>query len=137
MSLSEAEAAIGAVTLGLDMTRRDLQTKLKKLGHPWEVSKVFLDSAVTGPWKSVGEFPRYLDEKFSFHLDGELRQEGIGAKMQVSPAACVVHASQWFPLCAGDIVFTGSPAGVGPVAAGQVGELKWGELAYSVKWQNF
>lgn len=127
--------AIDAVTLGLDMTLRDTQVLLKKSGHPWEVSKVFAGSAIFGPWIPVKEFADYLDAEFTFAVDGKLRQRGRGAEMRLSPAECVAYAAEHFPLEAGDALFTGTPSGVGPVASGQKGELRWGSrLGYSVCW---
>lgn len=137
MSLSEAERAIGAVTLGLDMTLRDRQNELKRAGHPWTTSKVFLDSAVIGPWRRVREFSHFLDQKFSFAIDGIVRQEGMGIQMTMGPAACIAYISECFPLCPGDLIFTGTPAGVGPVTAGQTATLGWGDLSYSVRWKTF
>jgi 2-keto-4-pentenoate hydratase/2-oxohepta-3-ene-1,7-dioic acid hydratase in catechol pathway len=136
MSLAEAEAAIGAVTLGLDMTLRDLQGQLKKKGQPWEISKIFPGSAVTGPWLETRDFPNWLEEPFSLAIDGELRQQGRGTEMRLSPAEALAYASRFFPIVEGDLLFTGTPAGVGPVRSGQLGELRWGKaLRYEVRWQ--
>lgn len=132
----EAERLIGAVTLGLDMTLRDRQKTAKENGYPWTTSKVFLDSAVVGPWVRVSEFPNYLDEKFSFALDGIEKQFGFGKNMRLSPSECVSYISEFFPLSPGDLIFTGTPAGVGPVAAGSRGTLNWGSLRYSTSWKE-
>jgi 2-keto-4-pentenoate hydratase/2-oxohepta-3-ene-1,7-dioic acid hydratase in catechol pathway len=120
-------ARIRAVSLGLDLTLRDVQAELKKKGHPWEVSKVFRDSAVIGTWISVVDFPNYLDVEFQFRLDGSIRQRGFGRDMRFSPDQCLTFAQGYFPIRAGDVLFTGTPAGVGPVQPGQIGELFWGE----------
>jgi 2-keto-4-pentenoate hydratase/2-oxohepta-3-ene-1,7-dioic acid hydratase in catechol pathway len=128
-----AQGAIDAVTLGLDMTLRDVQAGLKKAGHPWEISKVFAGSAVIGEWVPV--FPEYLDEEFSLAIDGEIRQRGRGREMRMSPEGCVAYAGEHFPLRAGDALFTGTPAGVGPVEPGQTAELRWGsKLKYRVRF---
>jgi acylpyruvate hydrolase len=138
LSLEEARLAIGEVSLGLDMTLRDTQTKLKKLGQPWEIGKVFLDSAIVGPFVPVSGFPEYLETPFEFHLDGVLKQRGFGKDMIFKPAECVAYLSEHFPLKAGDLVFTGTPSGVGPVRAGQIGRLSWGErVNFSVRWNEF
>lgn len=135
VSESEAEKLISHVTLGLDMTLRDVQAQQKKNGHPWEIAKVFANSAVVGPWVKVQDFPHYLEEEFSFTLDGVLRQKSAGKNMRLSPAQCLSYASEFFQLCEGDLIFTGTPSGVGPVASGQTGELKWGsKLKYRVHW---
>ena len=130
----DAEKLIGAVTVGLDMTLRSVQAELKKNGHPWTIGKVFPDAAVIGPWLRVSEFQNYLDEKFSFALEGQLKQQSFGKNMIFSPAECVSYISKQFPLVAGDLIFTGTPAGVGPVKPGQKGTLTWGQIKYSVKW---
>jgi 2-keto-4-pentenoate hydratase/2-oxohepta-3-ene-1,7-dioic acid hydratase in catechol pathway len=138
MSLEEAEEAIGELTLGLDMTLRDVQTRLKQQGHPWELSKTFLDSAVIGPWVQLKDFSRYLDEQFTMSVDGVPRQQATGKEMRLKPEECIRYASEHFPLRAGDLIFTGTPAGVGPVRAGQMAELDWGDrIRYSAKWENY
>lgn len=134
LDLKEAEKAIGAVSIGLDMTLRDLQVKQKKNGHPWTTSKVFPDSAVVGPWLRVSEFANYLDEKFTFSLDDRIKQENFGKNMMMNPIECVSYISKFFPLVAGDLIFTGTPEGVGPVVAGQRGVLSYGSIRYSVAW---
>lgn len=136
LDLKDAERIIGAVSIGLDMTLRDKQKELKKAGHPWTTSKVFADCAVVGPWLRVSEFPDYLTEKFSLAINGQLRQEGFGSQMLFSPAACVAFASSFFPLCAGDLIYTGTPAGVGPVVSGNKGTLCFGPLRYNVVWKS-
>ena len=131
LSLDDARDAIGAVTLGLDMTLRDLQAQQKKAGHPWTTSKVFPDSAVVGPFR---EGTRLLGEPFRLLVDGELRQEGHADQMLYGPAQCVAFLSELFYLLPGDLIFTGTPKGVGPVSAGNRGELIWGDLRYAVRW---
>ncbi len=116
---------IDALTLGLDLTLRDLQAALKKSGHPWEVSKVFAGSALLGPWLPV--FDDYLEREFSLTINGALKQKGKGSEMRTPPEACIEHARSCFPVLPGDAVFTGTPAGVGPIQAGDLAELKWGD----------
>jgi 2-keto-4-pentenoate hydratase/2-oxohepta-3-ene-1,7-dioic acid hydratase in catechol pathway len=135
LELKEAEKCIGAVTLGLDMTLRDLQATQKKGGHPWTTSKVFPDAAVVGPWVRVQEFPDYLSQRFALAIDDKVCQTGIGSEMSLSPAQCVAYISQFFPLCPGDLIFTGTPAGVGPVISGQKGQLSWGNIRYAVQFK--
>lgn len=135
LSLDAAEAAIDAVTIGLDMTLRDLQATLKKNGHPWTTSKVFPHSAIVGSFIPKNDFPHFVDEEFTFSLEGTVRQKGKGSEMTLSPAKCVAYVSEFFPLRPGDLVFTGTPAGVGPVAKGQTGKITWGKhLDYSLRW---
>ncbi len=137
MNVAEAESAIEAVTLGLDMTLRDIQAQAKKNGHPWETSKVFPGSAIVGPWLRKADFKDYLTAPFSFSVDEAVRQQGQGTQMRLSPAECIAYASEFFPICEGDLIFTGTPAGVGPVAAGQIGKLSWANrLEFSVQWRS-
>jgi 2-keto-4-pentenoate hydratase/2-oxohepta-3-ene-1,7-dioic acid hydratase in catechol pathway len=87
-----------------------------------------------GPWLSVASFPQWLETPFTFSIDGKTRQEGRATEMVLSPAECIAHARSFFPLCEGDLLYTGTPAGVGPVTAGQTARLRWGALDYSVTW---
>jgi 2-keto-4-pentenoate hydratase/2-oxohepta-3-ene-1,7-dioic acid hydratase in catechol pathway len=133
-TVEEAEAAVTEYTLGLDMTLRTLQSELKSKGHPWERSKIFLDSAVIGPWVKKKDFPQPMNTSFSFKLDGLLKQEGNPQHMRIKIAEALSEISQTIPIKSGDLIFTGTPAGVGPVSADQVGELQWGPVQFSVKW---
>lgn len=135
--LDEARAAraIGAVSVGLDMTLRDRQGALKKAGHPWTVSKVFPDAAVVGPWAPVADFREWQTTPFTLTVGGKQRQEGRATEMILSPAACVAYISEFFPLCAGDLIFTGTPKGVGPVVPGDRATLAYGPLRYEVAWR--
>ncbi len=136
LDVKEAEKIIGAVTVGLDMTLRDKQKILKEAGHPWTTSKVFPDAAVVGPWLRISEFQDYLNQKFTFTLDGEMKQQEFAKNMFFSPAECVSYISSFMALMPGDIIFTGTPKGVGPVKSGQKGTLSWGPIRYSVEWKT-
>lgn len=136
MTPNEASAAIASFTIGLDMTRRDLQMASKTKGEPWTVSKVFIDSAVVGPWIDATEFSSYVGRPFHFFVGETLRQTGTIGQMILSPGQCVSLASQYFPLKKGDLVFTGSPAGTGRVMAENEGRLEWGDIFYSVRWRS-
>ena len=85
----DANAEIEAVSLGLDMTLRDVQANLKKQGLPWELAKVFKHSAIIGPWIPINQFPTYLDEPFTFSLEGKMRQSAKGNEMRTLPDACL------------------------------------------------
>ncbi|NBX16988.1 MAG: FAA hydrolase family protein [Proteobacteria bacterium] len=136
MSTEEAERAIGAVTVGLDMTLRDLQSEAKKKGSPWTTGKVFRDAAVIGPWIRISDLPNYLAEPFTLAVNDKIVQRAAGNQMSHSPAECLAYASQFFPVCAGDIIFTGTPVGVGPVNHGDKGVLLFGSVRYSVTWSK-
>ncbi|MFZ9521167.1 MAG: fumarylacetoacetate hydrolase family protein [Silvanigrellaceae bacterium] len=136
MSVEEAQRALGAVTVGLDMTLRDLQGEAKKKGTPWTTGKVFIDAAVIGPWLRLVDLPGHLDEPFTLAINDNVVQKATARQMSHSPAECLAYASQFFPVCAGDILFTGTPAGVGPVHAGDKGVLLFGPVRYSVQWSG-
>ncbi|MEG1544578.1 MAG: fumarylacetoacetate hydrolase family protein [Tannerellaceae bacterium] len=104
------------VTVGIDFTARDLQKKLRAQGLPWEISKAFDNSAVVGtflPLDRVGEVGR-----IPFHLDlnGVKVQQGNTADMLFSVDQIVAYASRFFTLKIGDLIYTGTPVGVGQVA---------------------
>lgn len=117
--IPEAEAieSVAGITLGLDLTLRDLQTTLKDKGKPWELAKGFDGSA------PLGDFKPYLDQdlqalEFTCHVNGELRQHAQTRHM-LFPVARQIHLlSQTWSLEPGDIIFTGTPKGVGPLMAG-------------------
>lgn len=134
LSAEEASQIIGAYTVGLDMTYRDKQRQLKDAGHPWEIAKVFPDSCVIGPWLNVKDVENYLLESFSFSLDNELKQQSTGNNMLMKPAELISYASSVFPLCAGDIIFTGTPVGVGPIKPGSSGNLRIADKQFQVNW---
>ncbi len=124
-----------AVTLGLELTLRDVQRNLKDNGWPWEIAKVFPQAAVVGPWLPIHDFPDYLNQEFSFSLDSEVKQRGLGSDMQWDPDFLIAYIQECFPLLPNDLVFTGTPHGVGPLQMGQVGLVKWGnKLEYSVQF---
>lgn len=126
---------IGAVSLGLDLTLRDIQSDLKQNGWPWEIGKVFAASAILGPWVSLKEFPNYLEQGFDLKLDGKTVQQAKGNDMIMKPEEALPYIKSYFPLCSGDVIFTGTPHGVGPVSDGQLAELSWGnKLQYKVQF---
>ena len=106
------------VTIGIDFTARDLQNRLREKGLPWEISKSFDHSAVVGtfvPLEEVGDI-----HHLPFHLDinGELRQAGNTENMLFNVDRIIAYVSQFFTLKMGDLIYTGTPAGVGPVQIG-------------------
>ncbi len=134
LSREKARDTLGWYTIGLDMTKRVLQTELKKAGHPWTIGKVFPDAAVVGPWLLIENVDQHLSTEFSFSVNNDIRQVGFGKNMLFSPIDLVVLASQYFPLCEGDILFTGTPSGVGKINKNDQGTLKLGDQFYLVKW---
>ena len=104
-----------AVTVGIDFTARDVQQQLREKGLPWDLSKSFDGAATIGEW--VGK-DKFLDvQALRFHLDinGQTVQEGCTADMVFGIDEIVAYISQYFTLKTGDVIFTGTPAGVGPV----------------------
>ena len=116
---ANALSFIAGVSLGLDLTLRDVQVQLKKAGLPWELSKSFEQSDPVGLFKAY--HPGSIDlENLSFtcSVNGELRQQGNTRDM-LFPIKSLIHMlSRWWTLRPGDIVFTGTPSGVGPLKAG-------------------
>ena len=116
---ANALSFVAGVSLGLDLTLRDVQVQLKKAGLPWELSKSFEQSAPLGLFKAY--HPGSIDlENLSFtcSVNGELRQQGNTRDM-LFPIKSLIHMlSGWWTLRPGDIVFTGTPSGVGPLKAG-------------------
>lgn len=136
LSVAEAQKCIGAVAVGLDMTIRERQTEQKKKGHPWTTSKVFPDSAIVGPWSTVEGSEAYLKETFTFACENEIRQQDCAYNMRMSPAECVAYASEFFCLRPGDLIFTGTPAGVGPIHPKQKYCLRYLNTEYFVRWNK-
>lgn len=105
------------IGLGIDLTARDLQQQLKEKGLPWEKAKGFDGSAVIGKWLPKSEFKNVDDINFSLLKNGELVQRGNTALMLWKIDELIAYVSQFFTLKKGDIIFTGTPAGVGKVNA--------------------
>ncbi|MEJ6625861.1 MAG: fumarylacetoacetate hydrolase family protein [Flavobacteriaceae bacterium] len=122
------------IGLGIDFTARDLQTKLKAKGLPWEKAKGFDGAAVVGKWLPKDSLPHVDDLTFSLTKNGETVQSGSSSLMLWKIDELIAYVSQFFTLKIGDILFTGTPAGVGPVAINDnlVGTLEGQEL-FSIK----
>lgn len=115
------------VTLGLDLTLRDLQANLKKKSLPWEAAKAFPSSAITSDWISLQEFKDHLKVPFELLVNGELRQKATGDQMRRSPTDLLSVAAEFFTICDGDLFFTGTPKGVGAINDGDTLTLRWGD----------
>lgn len=105
------------IGLGVDFTARDLQAKCKANGHPWEVAKAFDQSAVIGKWLDKSAV-NVEDLSFSLQKNGEEVQRGHTSHMMFNIDQIICYLSQYFTLQTGDLIFTGTPEGVGPVKAG-------------------
>ena len=104
--------------LSLDMTRRDLQGEMKKLGRPWEIGKAFEMSAPAGPIMPVSEVGHPDQGDIWLKINGELKQSGDLNQMIWKTAEMIHILSTLFTLQAGDVILTGTPSGVGPVQRG-------------------
>lgn len=123
-----------AISLGIDFTARDLQSQLKTKGLPWERAKAFDGSAPAGRFISKEQFENIQNLNFKLKLNNELRQNGNTSDMLFSVDQIIAFASTYFTLKKGDLIFTGTPEGVGPVKAGDHLEAELeGEQVLSVK----
>ena len=122
------------IGLGIDFTARDLQAKLKAKGLPWEKAKGFDGAAVIGKWLPKESLPHVDELNFSLTKNGKTVQSGSSRLMLWKVDELIAYVSQFFTLKIGDILFTGTPAGVGPVALNDnlVGTLEGKEL-FSIK----
>ncbi|UOR06411.1 fumarylacetoacetate hydrolase family protein [Hymenobacter aerilatus] len=108
-----------AIGLGIDFTARDLQSKLKAKGLPWELAKGFDGSAPLGTvFKPVGDFADLKNINFRLEVNGEVRQQGNSSLMLHPFDAIISYISRFITLKIGDLIFTGTPSGVGPVKIG-------------------
>jgi 2-keto-4-pentenoate hydratase/2-oxohepta-3-ene-1,7-dioic acid hydratase in catechol pathway len=114
--------------LGLDLTLRDTQKELKAKGQPWEISKVFKNSAICTPIQGVRDFINWQDTPFILKVNGEIRQESKLSNAILKPNDMIHYIDKFFPICDGDLVFTGTPSGVGPLNPNDVIELKFGPI---------
>jgi 2-keto-4-pentenoate hydratase/2-oxohepta-3-ene-1,7-dioic acid hydratase in catechol pathway len=128
----QALSHVSHLTLGLDLTLRDLQNTLKNKGSPWELAKAFDHAAPLGEWKPYQNQDLQALE-FTCHVNGALRQHGRTRDMLFTVARQISILSRTWALQDGDAVYTGTPAGVGPLAPGDrialesadIGRFEW------------
>jgi 2-keto-4-pentenoate hydratase/2-oxohepta-3-ene-1,7-dioic acid hydratase in catechol pathway len=113
-----AREHIAGMGLGLDLTLRDLQSELKNTGAPWERAKAFDYSAPLAPLVPLSDDLDLADLHFELHVDGKLRQRGHTADMLVTVVDLIAMLSKSWRLAPGDLIFTGTPEGVGAVEPG-------------------
>lgn len=113
-----AHRYIDEITVGIDFTARDLQSEQKKKGLPWEIAKSFDQSAVIGKWMPVTAFKDLNNIYFCLYLNKQLKQKGNTKDMLFSFEKIISYTSRFFTLLKGDLIFTGTPSGVGPVKIG-------------------
>jgi 2-keto-4-pentenoate hydratase/2-oxohepta-3-ene-1,7-dioic acid hydratase in catechol pathway len=107
-----------AVTTGIDFTARDIQNELKAKGLPWEKAKAWDNSAVIGKWVTFAELKNKKDINFGLYKNKELVQQGNSSNMIHNFDSIVAYISNFFSVNIGDVIFTGTPAGVGEAVVG-------------------
>ncbi len=122
----KVEEVVSEMALGLDLTLRDVQSKLKKKGRPWLRAKGFKHSAVVTPFWSFPGTEQCAEIDFSLVKNGELVQKGNIKNMLFSFQAMLDECTEYFGLGEGDLIYTGTPEGVGPLIEGDECILYWG-----------
>lgn len=107
-----------AVTVGIDFTARQMQRQLREKGLPWEMCKGFDGAAAIGEWMAADKFRDIQNLAFRLDINGNTVQEGCTAEMMFKIDEIIEYISRYFTLKTGDILYTGTPAGVGPVSIG-------------------
>ena len=123
ISPADAAGAIAGVGLALDLTLRELQDQLKAKGHPWERAKAFDAACPLSPFVRLEQAPALNAMPLQLMINGELRQQGSSAEMITPIIALLQHIAGVFTLLPGDVVITGTPAGVGVLNPGDELEL--------------
>lgn len=118
IALKDALDHVYGYALSLDMTRRDLQGVAKKMGRPWEIGKAFAASAPVGPIHKVEEVGHLSEGKLVLKVNGEVKQEGDLNQMIWKVPEMISYLSEYYTLAPGDVILSGTPAGVGPVSKG-------------------
>lgn len=118
IAIDKALSHIQGYAVGLDLTARDIQEKAKTAGLPWTLAKGFDHAAVLSSFVPAHELPDPADIRFSMDLNGERRQNGHTALMLYPIVELIAYLSRHFTLHPGDIIYTGTPQGVGQLASG-------------------
>lgn len=108
------------LTVGIDFTARDLQEKLKEKGLPWDICKGFDGAAAIGEFVNKSELPDIQNLNFRLDVDGRTAQTGWTGDMIFTVDKIISYVSKFFTLKTGDLIFTGTPVGVGPVSENQM-----------------
>lgn len=120
VSSEEASALVFGYACGLDLTRRDLQNAAKAKGLPWDTGKDFENAAVIGSITRAAAFGDPGNQRIALEQNGTVRQDARLSEMTWKVAELIAHLSTLYHLEPGDLVYTGTPAGVGPLAPGDV-----------------
>lgn len=123
--LDDALNHVYGYALGLDMTRRDLQAQMKKMGRPWEIGKAFEQSAPVSSIYPASEIGHPQQGSINLRVNDEVRQQGDLNQMIWKTAEMISYLSSYYELAPGDLIMTGTPAGVGAI---QVGDKLTGEI---------
>ncbi len=124
----EALRHVFGYAVGLDMTRRDLQGQMKKRGGPWDIGKAFDHAAPVGPITPAAQAGEITRAEITLHVNGELRQHGLLSQMICSVPEILAQLSAAWELKPGDLIYTGTPAGVAAVKPGDALEARVGGL---------
>jgi len=120
ISLEHALDHVYGYAVGIDMTRRDLQAEMKAARRPWEIGKAFEHSAPIGPIVPVSEIGHLDSGSISLTVNGDQRQQGNMNQMIWKVPEMISYLSAYYQIGAGDLIMSGTPAGVGPVVQGDV-----------------
>jgi fumarylpyruvate hydrolase len=120
IAAADAGSHVWGYTVGFDMTRRDLQFALRDKGRPWELGKAFDQSAPIAPLVPVSRCGHPATGRIWLEVNGKLKQQGDLADLIWSVPETIAHLSKYFELVPGDLIFTGTPEGVGPVVKGDL-----------------
>ena len=124
---------IAGVTVGLDLTLRDLQSELKAKGHPWERAKCFAGSCVLADWMDATQIDDFASVRYQLLINDTLTQDGDTGLMIFDIPHLLSDASFAFGLQAGDVIMTGTPSGVGKLEAGDTLSLILGDKAWGIE----
>jgi fumarylpyruvate hydrolase len=126
IAANDAMSIVYGYAAGLDMTRRDLQAQAKEKGRPWDLAKSYEQSAIISPITPAATFGAIDDQRICMQQNGVMKQDALLSDMVWSVPDIISHLSRYYHLAAGDLIYTGTPAGVGAV---QPGDTLLGEIA--------
>ncbi|KPC54457.1 fumarylacetoacetate hydrolase family protein [Amantichitinum ursilacus] len=126
----DAMQYVAGYALGLDLTARDVQAEAKKKGQPWTLAKGFAGAAVLGQFVPASAIPNPADVSFTLHINDALTQQAHTRDMAFDIPALIAWISDRFGLTEGDLIYTGTPEGVGPIVSGDQLMLQLGNVLH-------
>ena len=132
-NIEKALSFVDGVTLGLDLTLRDVQRYQKQKGLPWEIAKSFDHSAPIGDFVAYNDALNLKEIEFTCRVNGDIRQQGNTKDMLYPIDSLILEVSKIWQLVPGDLIYTGTPAGVGPLQVGDTIEIESAQLG-SYAW---